>query len=73
VLQGFVRKSGQYCFSRAGFLVHHEEHEVHEGFSFFLILYFPLLFAAEEKTVSVLAICVKEGNRLFIGGQEFEI
>jgi hypothetical protein len=27
----------------------------------------------EEKTVSVLAIGVKEGNRLFIGGQEFEI
>jgi mRNA-degrading endonuclease RelE of RelBE toxin-antitoxin system len=27
----------------------------------------------EEKTVSVLAIGVKEGNRLFIGGQEFEL
>ena len=27
----------------------------------------------EERTVSVLAIGVKEGNRLFIGGQEFEL
>lgn len=27
----------------------------------------------EEKTVSVLAIGVKEGNRLFIGGLEFEL
>jgi len=27
----------------------------------------------EEKTVSVLAIGVKKGNRLFIGGQEFEL
>ena len=27
----------------------------------------------EEKTVSVLAIGVKEGNRLFIGRQEFEL
>jgi mRNA-degrading endonuclease RelE of RelBE toxin-antitoxin system len=27
----------------------------------------------EEKTVSVLAIGVKEGNQLFIGGQEFEL
>jgi mRNA-degrading endonuclease RelE of RelBE toxin-antitoxin system len=27
----------------------------------------------EEKTVSVLAFGVKEGNRLFIGGEEFEI
>jgi mRNA-degrading endonuclease RelE of RelBE toxin-antitoxin system len=27
----------------------------------------------EEKTVSVLAIGVKEGNRLFISGQEFEL
>jgi mRNA-degrading endonuclease RelE of RelBE toxin-antitoxin system len=27
----------------------------------------------EEKTVSVLAIGVKEGNRLFIGGEEFEL
>jgi mRNA-degrading endonuclease RelE of RelBE toxin-antitoxin system len=27
----------------------------------------------EEKTVSVLPIGVKEGNRLFIGGQEFEL
>ena len=27
----------------------------------------------EEKIVSVLAIGVKEGNRLFIGGQEFEL
>jgi mRNA-degrading endonuclease RelE of RelBE toxin-antitoxin system len=26
----------------------------------------------EENTVSVLAIGVKEGNRLFIGGEEFE-
>src|SRR5215813_6665686 len=26
-----------------------------------------------EKTVSVLAIGVKEGNQLFIGGQEFEL
>jgi len=27
----------------------------------------------EEKTVSALAIGVKEGNRLFIGEQEFEL
>jgi mRNA-degrading endonuclease RelE of RelBE toxin-antitoxin system len=27
----------------------------------------------EEKIVSVLAIGVKEGNQLFIGGQEFEL
>ena len=27
----------------------------------------------EEKTVSVLAIGVKESNQLFIGGQEFEL
>jgi mRNA-degrading endonuclease RelE of RelBE toxin-antitoxin system len=27
----------------------------------------------EEKTVSVLAIGVKKGNQLFIGGQEFEL
>jgi len=27
----------------------------------------------EEKTVSVVAISVKKGNRLFIGGQEFEL
>ena len=27
----------------------------------------------EEKTVSVLAFGVKEGNRLFIGGEEFEL
>ena len=27
----------------------------------------------EEKAVSVLAIGVKEGSRLFIGGQEFEL
>jgi hypothetical protein len=27
----------------------------------------------EEKAVFVLAIGVKEGNRLFIGGQEFEL
>ena len=27
----------------------------------------------EEKTVSVLAIGVKAGNQLFIGGQEFEL
>jgi len=27
----------------------------------------------EEKAVSVLAIGVKEGNRLFIGGEEFEL
>ena len=27
----------------------------------------------EEKTVSVLAIGVKKGNRLIIGGQEFEL
>ena len=27
----------------------------------------------EDKTVSVLAIGVKEGNQLFIGGQEFEL
>ena len=27
----------------------------------------------EEKIVSVLAIGVKEGNKLFIGGQEFEL
>jgi hypothetical protein len=27
----------------------------------------------EEKIVSVLAIGVKDGNRLFIGGQEFEL
>ena len=27
----------------------------------------------DEKTVSVLAIGVKEGNRLFIGGEEFEL
>ena len=27
----------------------------------------------EEKTVSVLAIGVKEGSRLFVGGQEFEL
>jgi mRNA-degrading endonuclease RelE of RelBE toxin-antitoxin system len=27
----------------------------------------------EEKIVSVLAIGVKEANRLFIGGQEFEL
>jgi len=27
----------------------------------------------EDKTVSVLAIGLKEGNRLFIGGQEFEL
>jgi mRNA-degrading endonuclease RelE of RelBE toxin-antitoxin system len=27
----------------------------------------------EGKTVSVLAIGVKEGNRLFIGGEEFEL
>jgi len=27
----------------------------------------------EEKIASVLAIGVKEGNRLFIGGQEFEL
>jgi hypothetical protein len=26
-----------------------------------------------EKAVAVLAIGVKEGNRLFIGGQEFEL
>jgi hypothetical protein len=26
-----------------------------------------------EKTVSVLAIGLKKGNRLFIGGQEFEL
>ncbi len=28
---------------------------------------------SEEKTVAVLAIGVKEGNRLFIGGEEFEL
>ena len=27
----------------------------------------------DEKIVSVLAIGVKEGNRLFVGGQEFEL
>jgi hypothetical protein len=27
----------------------------------------------DEKTVSVLAIGVKERNRLFIGGEEFEL
>jgi hypothetical protein len=27
----------------------------------------------EEKAVAILAIGVKEGNRLFIGGQEFEL
>ena len=27
----------------------------------------------EKKTVAVLAIGVKEGNRLFIGGEEFEL
>ena len=27
----------------------------------------------EEKTVSVLAIGVKKGNQLFIGGEEFEL
>jgi mRNA-degrading endonuclease RelE of RelBE toxin-antitoxin system len=27
----------------------------------------------EERTASVLAIGVKEGNRLFIGGEEFEL
>jgi mRNA-degrading endonuclease RelE of RelBE toxin-antitoxin system len=27
----------------------------------------------EEKAVAVLAIGVKEGNRLFIGGEEFEL
>jgi hypothetical protein len=27
----------------------------------------------DERTVSVLAIGVKEGNRLLIGGQEFEL
>lgn len=27
----------------------------------------------EEKIVSVLAIGVKEGNQLFVGGQEFEL
>jgi mRNA-degrading endonuclease RelE of RelBE toxin-antitoxin system len=27
----------------------------------------------EERTVSVLAIGVKAGNRLFIGGREFEL
>ncbi len=27
----------------------------------------------EQKVVSVLAIGVKEGNRLFIGGEEFEL
>jgi mRNA-degrading endonuclease RelE of RelBE toxin-antitoxin system len=27
----------------------------------------------EEETVSVLAIGVKEGNQLFIGGQELEL
>jgi hypothetical protein len=27
----------------------------------------------EEKKVSVLAIGIKEGNRLFIGGEEFEL
>jgi hypothetical protein len=27
----------------------------------------------EQKAVSVLAIGVKEGNQLFIGGEEFEL
>jgi hypothetical protein len=32
-----------------------------------------LAYKKEEKIVSVLAIGVKEGNQLFIGGQEFEL